>query len=1050
MIEASLSELVFSFGTQVGSTANAARSTSGGGVVTAGTDGEAATLCASAICAAGAAAGATVGVAVAVKHAPLPHAFLSAALSTFRTCARGSRKGELGKEAGAGAGEVAVGKEGTVEEGVEDKVVGEEGMEEDREEKEHGVGVLSSLISSYDPMAAVLLQSEVAAGVEGHTDEQKEKGERKEKREQKDKGEQREKRERKKGLDKENGGEEEERGMTGECKAGRGMKTGGSTGKQEQSRKHKEKSARKSRREEPRRLQEQTKKQQHWQQQMQQDTHAPAHSSRDGTPEGRSPPSHAYQSVSPFYALVFEAPQKQSSRTPESHAPPSDACHSDAPPHTPQLHSPEPQSPIPAIPTRSVTTSSIPTHTPETHSLPSHPYHSVSPPYAPLSNAPESIAPFPSSPIAPPTHPYHQRSTSGEPHSYDPLSSHLHQSHLHQSHPHQSHSHQSHLHQSHLQQSLLYQPHPYQPMPAHHLALSDAHTTHSHTTLSHAITTPSHEFTSHALTSHTVTAPTPSLLALRYVTALEERNRLSAAKLSQSALSVSLHAQHLAATDRSNHLMAQKVELSKGEKARREQEGRERRGREELAGFARACADELVAGLLVMLVVIGMTGWRFAGERLAAGVAACQVRHDPALDASSFLGVSFSRPDRSLVTWLRLIGCKLTVAGQMLLAFLVASATTYIMLLNNVAAATGAGSAHSRPATTIVLCLGCVCGYFGFYAVRLAGGDALVWLLCWEGLCVLHAVVAWRKEQLFRVLYGRRAGEEVEEVGRVGMGAEGEGERRGGIGEACTGSGLEGGATGVGRVAVAGASATGGAAAGVATAAAAQGVRRRRGENVPSREQTGPSRDTAGRSREHLENNGDSGYRGDSGRGSGKGVGWKGHGIGKMVGGVWRRMAEIVTAVMDDDVDGLVMGRWWAANRRGAGGRSASRRSSSSSVCNPAESELSRLLFHLTLLLLLPVAAGALPFVTWADVIRFIGALFSEVWMMAAGWVWQWEPQEQERGWDGLNGQGYGHNSPLGASAPQGVMGADSFTAAGASAGAGAGGSMARYWEDDL
>ncbi|CAI5481238.1 unnamed protein product [Closterium sp. Yama58-4] len=223
-----------------------------------------------------------------------------------------------------------------------------------------------------------------------------------------------------------------------------------------------------------------------------------------------------------------------------------------------------------------------------------------------------------------------------------------------------------------------------------------------------------------------ITAPTPSLLALRYVTALEERNRLSAAKLSQSALSVSLHAQHLAATDLSNHLMAQKVELSKGEKARREREVRERRGREELAGFARACADELVAGLLVMLVVIGATGWRFAGERLAAGVAACQVRHDPALDASSFLGVSFSRPDRSLVTWLRLIGCKLTVAGQMLLAFLVASATTYIMLLNNMAAATGAGSAHSRPATTIVLCLGCVCGYFGFYAATewLAGGPA--------------------------------------------------------------------------------------------------------------------------------------------------------------------------------------------------------------------------------------------------------------------------------------------------------------------------------------
>ncbi|CAI5497923.1 unnamed protein product [Closterium sp. Naga37s-1] len=724
------------------------------------------------------------------------------------------REGEVWEEEGAGPEEA----EGAKEERVEEEGLHDERIEGEGLEKEHGVGVLSSLISSYDPMAAVLLRSEVVGGVEGHTDEQKEKGK------------QKEKREREKGLPEENGGQEEERGMTGV------VKKGGSTVKRGQRKQQKGQGTGKEERV----------------RQSRQGGSIPTRS-----PESRSPPTHEYQSVSPFYALVFEAPQKQTSRTPEIHAPPSHgtpeihappshACDSVSPPYAPLSHAPESESPIPAIPTRSVSTSSILDRSPESHAPPSHACDSVSPPHAPLSHAPESIAPFPSSPVAPPTHPYHQSSTSGEPHSYHPLSSHLHQSHLHQSHLHQSHLHQSHLHQS----------HSYQSIPSHPLALS-----HTHSTLSHSITAPSHVLTSHALTSHTVTAPTPSLLALRYVTALEERNRLSAAKLSQSALSVSLHAQHLATTDRSNHLMAQKVELSKGEKARREREGRERRGREELAGFARACADELVAGLLVMLVVIGATGWRFAGERLAAGVAACQVRHDPALDASSFLGVSFSRPDRSLVTWLRLIGCKLTVAGQMLLAFLVASATTYIMLLNNVAAATGAGSAHSRPATTIVLCLGCVCGYFGFYAVRLAGGDAVVWLVCWEGLCVLHAVVAWRKEQLFRVL---------------------------------------------------------------------------------------------------------------------------------------------------------------------------------------------RIFFHLTLLLLLPVAAGALPFVTWADVIRFIGALFSEVWMMAGGWVWQWEARDQERGWDGLNGQGYGHSSPLGASTPDGGMGAESFSTAGPSAGAGGSGGMARYWEDDL
>ena len=104
-----------------------------------------------------------------------------------------------------------------------------------------------------------------------------------------------------------------------------------------------------------------------------------------------------------------------------------------------------------------------------------------------------------------------------------------------------------------------------------------------------------------------------------------------------------------------------------------------------------------------------------------------------------------------------MLACRLSVAAQLLAAFALTSLLTYAMLIFDVPARSSA-----RPATTLALCLGLVCGYCGFHAVQLAGGNAWLWLAGWEALCSIHVCSVWFTPQLFLALHGRRAGEEVE------------------------------------------------------------------------------------------------------------------------------------------------------------------------------------------------------------------------------------------------------------------------------------------------
>eukprot|EP00897_Mesotaenium_endlicherianum_P003256 jgi/Mesen1/2959/ME000176S02004 len=205
-------------------------------------------------------------------------------------------------------------------------------------------------------------------------------------------------------------------------------------------------------------------------------------------------------------------------------------------------------------------------------------------------------------------------------------------------------------------------------------------------------------------------------------------------------------AQHNELLQESNELVHTRVEL----KARQE---RDRWRAEALAALGRACADELVAGLCVMLFTLLFTGWHFAYERLSQEVAACRpVMPSP---PRSWLLASVNYIPDSLASILRGAQCMLIVSGNLVLSLSILGLLTALLLRQNTAA-----SAHQQPATALLLVLSVVCGYFGRAAVEKLGGSGMHWLICWQLICAVHAFATCFPGALFRALHGRGAGEE--------------------------------------------------------------------------------------------------------------------------------------------------------------------------------------------------------------------------------------------------------------------------------------------------
>lgn len=204
---------------------------------------------------------------------------------------------------------------------------------------------------------------------------------------------------------------------------------------------------------------------------------------------------------------------------------------------------------------------------------------------------------------------------------------------------------------------------------------------------------------------------------------------------------------HLASEN--NTLMREHVDLSRNKVEFKEAEYQDRKLTAAHAIFAKRCADEMVAGLCVMLCALFFGAWKYSHERLVDIVSTCQ----PTLyEPSNSYVPGFNTVVNSLnhmSSRLHMFVCEVTVASRMLLGLGIISFVAAALLRKSVAS-----NSQAMPATILIVVLGGICGFAGKLAVDSLGGSGYHWLLMWEAFCLVHTLGTCFTSTLYRILNG--------------------------------------------------------------------------------------------------------------------------------------------------------------------------------------------------------------------------------------------------------------------------------------------------------
>ncbi|CAN5966524.1 unnamed protein product [Sphagnum jensenii] len=229
----------------------------------------------------------------------------------------------------------------------------------------------------------------------------------------------------------------------------------------------------------------------------------------------------------------------------------------------------------------------------------------------------------------------------------------------------------------------------------------------------------------------------------------QQSNYLKTLKLAYQFKRLNLDEEHLHLRSESNLLMRENVSLSREKAEFREMEIQDRKLAVAYDLLSRTCADELVAGLFVMLCALLYGGWNYSYARLVDVISHCQ----PAVfEPSHSMIPGFNRIFDSLNSMsaqMQMLFCNLTVAARMFLGLGIISMVAATLLRKSVTS-----SSQAMPATILLIILGGLCGAAGKFAVDSMGGSGYHWLLVWESLCVIHASSTCFTPYLYWLLNG--------------------------------------------------------------------------------------------------------------------------------------------------------------------------------------------------------------------------------------------------------------------------------------------------------
>ncbi|XP_019415856.1 PREDICTED: protein CPR-5 [Lupinus angustifolius] len=156
----------------------------------------------------------------------------------------------------------------------------------------------------------------------------------------------------------------------------------------------------------------------------------------------------------------------------------------------------------------------------------------------------------------------------------------------------------------------------------------------------------------------------------------------------------------------------------------------------------RKCIDCLIAGLLIMSSSLLYAAYVYSYERISEATGSCT----PSTEAAS----SWWTPKSvsSFNSRLHVFLCQVQVMSRMVFGVLMISAIAYLLVQRPTM------TSQTMPITFILLLLGIGCGYFGKLCVATLGGNGYVWLLYWEGLCLLHFLCTVFTSTLYPILHG--------------------------------------------------------------------------------------------------------------------------------------------------------------------------------------------------------------------------------------------------------------------------------------------------------
>jgi hypothetical protein len=198
-----------------------------------------------------------------------------------------------------------------------------------------------------------------------------------------------------------------------------------------------------------------------------------------------------------------------------------------------------------------------------------------------------------------------------------------------------------------------------------------------------------------------------------------------------------------------NSLMRETVNLSRNSAESKEAEFHDRKLTAAYTELAKRCADEMVAGLFVMLCALFFGVWKYSYGRLVDMVSACEPTY---YEPSNSYVPGFNKLVDSInyvISHLHMLACEVTMAGRMFVGLGIICVVAASLLRKSVAS-----NSQTIPATILIVVIGGICGCAGKFAVDSVGGSGYHWLLLWETFCLVHTFATCFTPTLYNFLHG--------------------------------------------------------------------------------------------------------------------------------------------------------------------------------------------------------------------------------------------------------------------------------------------------------